>query len=178
MGKRASPKKTSKAEQNKRDNITSIIFLAAVVIGILVVILYNTGVFDAFTRKGNIRVDMQTGKVVKELREFPDATPSESVDIPGYKLIELKANTKQQDTYLGNPANNKSYFKLSLILEDGTVIWQSDYLEPGVAFSHIELNQELEKGTYENATLHYDVYSVAGYTQENGSDIKLTIDVK
>ena len=59
--------------------------------------LYKAVVFDTLIRRGDIRVDMQTGKVVKEIRKFPDATPSESVEIPGYNLIEFKANTQQQN---------------------------------------------------------------------------------
>lgn len=178
MRSRASPKNPSKAEQDKRDNITSIVFLAIVVIGVLFVILNKTGAFDGLVRRGDIKIDLQTGEVIEGLREFPDTEPSVSVEIPGYKLIELKANTVQQDTLLENPAGNRSYFKLSLILADGTVIWQSDYLEPGAAFAHIELNQKLKKGTYEHATLRYEVYSLAGFGQENGSDIKLTLDVR
>ena len=67
---------------------------------------------------------------------------------------------------------------MSLILEDGTVIWKSDYLEPGMAFDRIELSQALEKGSYANVTLQYDCYSIADKRELNGSAVTVTLEVK
>ena len=67
---------------------------------------------------------------------------------------------------------------MSLILEDGTVIWKSDYLEQGMAFGRMELNQALEKGNDENVTLQYDCYSIADKRELNGSAVTVTLEVK
>jgi len=176
MKNKSSPK--NKKNQANRDNITSIVFLALVVIGILIAMLYRSGVFGNLS-SGDRKVNMDTGKTVKEVAELdPTITEITSVSYPGYGDLSLKANTKKQDVYLHNPKENTCYFQMSIILEDGSVIWKSDYLEPGNAFDRIELRQVLAKGIYENSVLQYDSYSMKDGHALNGSSINLTIVVE
>ena len=97
---------------------------------------------------------------------------SESIAIPGYELLELDANRRAQTLYLSNPSSNKCYFRISLYLENETLLWKSDLIEPG------KLNQALKKGTYTNAVLKYDCYKNDGKTPLNGAETKLTLRVK
>ena len=57
MRNKASPK--SKKDQAKRDTIASIIFLSLVVIGILVAIIYSSGVFSNLSY-GDRKINMDT----------------------------------------------------------------------------------------------------------------------
>lgn len=176
MRNRAAPK--NKKDQAKRDTITSIVFLSLVVIGILIAILYSSGVFRNLS-SGDRKINMDTGKVVKGVSELtPDITENPDIAYPGYGELSFKANKKKQDIYLQNPKENTCYFKMSLILSDGRTIWQSEHLEPGNAFNRIELSEALEKGTYENAVLQYDSFSITDGRKLNGSSINLTIKVK
>lgn len=175
MGNRALPK--IKKEQAKRDTVTSIVFLSIVVIGILIAILYSSGVFSNLS-SGDRKINMDTGKVVKGVSELtPDITENSDISYPGYGELLLKADKKKQEIYLHNPKENTCYFQMSLILSDGRIIWQSEYLEPGNAFDRIELSEALSKGTYENAVLQYDSYSITDGRKLNGSSINLTIKV-
>lgn len=101
-----------------------------------------------------------------------------SIAIPGYEYLSLAAGTKTQSIALNNPETNTCYFLISLRLEDGTELWQSEYLAPGEVSEVMELNQKLEPGTY-NAVLHYDCFRM---NQElsplNGAETKLTLRVK
>lgn len=108
-------------------------------------------------------------------RDYSNITESDSISIPGYDTFTFKAGTKTQQITLHNPEENTCYFKLSLILEDGTAIWTSDLLEPGMAFTSIELDKRLDKGTYSDVTLKYDCYSLKDKSQFNGAEIKVTI---
>lgn len=176
MSNRASPE--NKKEQAKRDTIEGIVFLSLVVIGILIAILYNGGVFNNLS-SGDRKINIDTGKVVTGVSELsPDITENPDISYPGYGELSFKADKKKQESYLHNPKENTCYFKMSLILSDGMTIWQSEYLEPGNAFNRIELSEALSKGTYENAVLQYDSYSIKDGRKLNGSTIKLTIDVK
>lgn len=114
--------------------------------------------------------------VVKEAIAPENENPS--IAIPGYEYLSLEAGTKKQSIALNNPETNTCYFLISLYLEDGTLLWRSEYLAPGEVSEAMELNQKLEPGTY-NAVLHYDCFRM---NQElsplNGAETKLTLSVK
>lgn len=102
----------------------------------------------------------------------------ESIAIPGYEAINLEANVKQQNIALSNPAQNVCYFQITLLLEDGTVLWESKLIEPGKVSDPIILTQELEKGTYRNACLKYECYTMdKNMAPLNGAETKLSLIV-
>lgn len=102
-----------------------------------------------------------------------------SISIPGYEGITLKADSLKQTVALKNPEQNTCYFVIALYLEDGTMLWQSDYIKPGETSSPIVLTQSLEKGNYPNAVLQYSCFKTdSEKTQLNGAETKLTLRVK
>lgn len=102
-----------------------------------------------------------------------------SIAIPGYEAITLEANTKKQSIALQNPSHNNCLFKITLILEDGTVLWVSDYVKPGEISNNIKLSKELEPGTYPNSILKYECFTMDGSLSPlNGAETKLTLWVK
>lgn len=107
------------------------------------------------------------------IEKNPDA-----IAIPGYEILELQADQKQQSLSLPNPPQNVCYFQISLYLEDGTLLWKSDLIEPGAVSKPILLHQELAKGTYTNAILKYNCFKMDGTTPLNGAETKLTLWVK
>lgn len=103
---------------------------------------------------------------------------SDTISIPGYETVILKAGTRQQNVNFHNPEVNTAYFKISLWLPDGTNIWQSNLIEPSKGVYNITLNQTLSVGEYENAILKYECFAMNDdLTPLNGSDIKLTLQV-
>lgn len=111
-----------------------------------------------------------------EDQDYSDIEESSSIAIPGYEKVFFTADQTEQKVNFHNPETNTCYFKMSLILEDGTCIWTSDLLEPGKAFEKIELNEALAAGTYTGVKLKYDCYSLKDQKQLNGAEIKLTIE--
>ena len=102
-----------------------------------------------------------------------------SISVPGYEGITLKADSLEQTVALSNPPQNTCYFLITLCLEDGTRLWQSDYIKPGETSSPIVLTQSLEKGTYPNAVLQYSCFKMDDEkTPLNGAETKLTLRVK
>lgn len=103
----------------------------------------------------------------------------DSIAIPGYEMLELKAGSKVQSLCMPNPPQNCCYFQISLYLEDGTLLWQSQLIEPGKTSKPIRLSKALEKGMYPNAVLRYSCYSQdENLTPLNGAETKLTLWVK
>ena len=117
------------------------------------------------------------GNETSENRDIIQNT--DTIAIPGYEAITLEADTKKQSTALQNPAHNICLFRISLILEDGTVLWVSDYIKPGEISDNIELSKELDPGTYPNSILKYECFTMDGSLSPlNGAETKLTLWVK
>lgn len=102
---------------------------------------------------------------------------TDTIDIPGFDSMTFKAGVTTQSVNLYNPEQNTCYFRLTLVLADGTQIWQSKLIEPGKGLHEIELTQALSVGDYEGVTLKYECFSLDDHSQLNGSDIKLTLHV-
>ncbi len=102
----------------------------------------------------------------------------EGIAIPGYKVIGLKADQREQQVNFYNPQVNDCYFVISLLLEDGTELWKSKLIVPGKGLYEIELNQTLPAGTYENSILKYECYAMDDNLSElNGGEVQLTLEV-
>lgn len=103
----------------------------------------------------------------------------DSIAIPGYEAITLKADSLEQTISFKNPAQNVCYFKMTLLLEDGTVLWESGYVEPGKTSDPVLLTRALEKGSYPNSVLRYQCFTLdEAMTPLNGAETKLTLRVK
>lgn len=103
---------------------------------------------------------------------------TDTIDIPGFDVMNLKADTKEQSVNLYNPGQNTCYFKMSIYMNDGTKIWESKYVEPNKAIYKITLDKALAAGTYENCILKYECFTMDdSLTPLNGSEIKFTMKV-
>lgn len=101
---------------------------------------------------------------------------TDSISLPGYGGLNLTAGKTEQNLALSNPAENFCQIRISLILEDGTVIWTSELTPPGEQ-AQIVLNEALEKGDY-NATLKYDCFQMdENKTPLNGATCQLVLHV-
>ncbi len=113
------------------------------------------------------------------VEQFASATMTndDNIAVPGYDVLEMTADSSVQKVRLTNPPGNACSFILSLVLEDGTVLWTGEALSPGEAFTGIKLNETLKAGNY-NATLRYTCISIDDNTPLNGAEIKLVLEVK
>lgn len=103
----------------------------------------------------------------------------DSIAVPGYEILELKADRKKQTLCMPNPEQNRCYFQISLYLEDGTLLWQSELIEPGKASKPIVLTESLSKGAYPKAVLRYACYRMdENLTPLNGAEARVTLWVK
>lgn len=103
----------------------------------------------------------------------------EMIDITAYESLELKANTLEQSVRFDNPLENNCWLVITLSLEDGTVLWRSEELQPGQVVRSITMDRTLEAGEYENAVLSYQHWT---YDKEklplNGAETLVTLKVQ
>lgn len=149
-----------------------------IVISVLVLLLVIAGIVIAVLLSKNPQQSSgEENDTTAESIEVEKLT--DSIAIPGFSQLTFKAGETEQAIALSNPPENFCYFKISLILEDGTLIWVSDLVEPGKQSEPITLLQVLEAGTYENVTVHYDCFTMDDdLTQLNSGEINITLNVR
>ena len=147
-----------------------ILVITAVALIVLLLLLALKGCGGTQAPKQDNAADNTSATVAKN----PD-----SIAIPGYEMLELKAGIKEQSLCMPNPPQNCCYFQICLYLEDGTLLWQSELIEPGTNSKPMVLSKTLEKGMYPNAILRYSCYSQDNNLSPlNGAETKLTLWVK
>lgn len=97
--------------------------------------------------------------------------------IPGYSGAQMNAGDSELKLSIGNPEENTCYLKATLLLEDGTILYESGFLEPGKGVQKVELKQTLAAGVYA-ALVHYQGYTMDSEPKElNSSDSAFTLTV-
>ena len=155
---------------------------------VLVILLVGAGVFVGLNwnnwfgedspQGGGLTTDENAQDWTGEQDVYEGEKNTDTIDIPGYGSITLKADAAEQSVNLYNPEQNTCYFRMTLLLSDGTQLWQSGLIEPGKGIYDITLEQTLAAGTYEDAVLKYECFAMDdAQTPLNGSEIKLTLNV-
>ncbi len=103
----------------------------------------------------------------------------DGIDLPGYGVLNFKADTLEQEMRFPNPPQNFCYIRVSLILEDGTILWTSELIEPGQSSDPVVFSTPLAKGEYKDAVLKYECFLMnEKRTPMNGATVNLTLKVK
>ena len=164
---------------SKTTKMILLILLAVILVcgGVFVGINWNNwfGKEDTPAAAG---VDENAEDYTGEREVYQGEKNTDTIDIPGFDAINLKAGTTKQSVNLYNPEQNTCYFKMTISLSDGTTLWESDLIEPGKGLYEIELKKTLEAGTYENAVLKYECFTLdEAQSPLNGAEVKFTIHV-
>ena len=150
--------------------------LLLIVFAIIAVVAVIVAVWAIATRKdGPPGNEAQSSEETSE----PVEKLTDSIDLPGYGALNFKADVLEQDVTLPNPEQNFCWIKISLYLEDGTLLWVSDLIAPGEKSDPIVFSTPLAAGEYKNAVLKYECFRMdEALTPLNGATANLTIKVK
>lgn len=152
-----------------------ILLIAAVGAGIAVGMNWNS---HQDREKSVSAVDSTAEEWTGKKETYTGEKNTDTIDIPGFDAMNLKAGSTGQSVNLFNPEQNNCYFKMSILLSDGTVLWESDLVEPGRAIYEMTMNQVLEAGEYQDAVLKYECFAMdPEQSPLNGSEVKLTLNV-
>ncbi|WP_213974910.1 hypothetical protein [Tepidanaerobacter acetatoxydans] len=116
------------------------------------------------------------GSSVAPEDDAPIGTP-DTIAIPGYAQLVMKAGELLQDVELYNPEGNPCYFVITIALPDGTEIFKSSPIKAGQKTDVIKLSQPLKAGTYEGAVMKYSCFSELDDSPMNGANTKFTLEV-
>lgn len=154
-----SNKKSFISIQDKRIKFAIVLFLILIMFVILGLIFRNVLEYNSDIEENNT-VEKNDGLI----------------DIPGFDKVTFKADREKQNILFYNPDKNNCYFQISIITDDGTVLWKSDMVKPNEKIENIELNKKLKKGSF-SAIIKYDCFSLEDKSVLNGAEVKVTIDV-
>ncbi len=123
------------------------------------------------------RLQTEEDEVVSEITHsfFAYQAPAVgSIAVPGFARMRIGADTQNVDVNLYNPAENPCYFKISLLLDDGTVLYESGLIEPGKGLYEITLSRALAPGAYD-AVVKYETFSLADMSVMNGVELNIKL---
>ena len=171
---------SSNNPKGKTGKILLLIVLVILLVGagVFVGLNWNTWIGEDTPQGGGLTTDENAQDWTGEQDVYEGEKNTDTIDIPGYGSITLKADASEQSVNLYNPEQNTCYFRMTLLLSDGTQLWQSGLIEPGKGIYDITLEQTLAAGSYEDAVLKYECFAMDdAQTPLNGSEIKLTLNV-
>jgi len=100
-----------------------------------------------------------------------------SITIPGFEALTIKARKTTQSVELYNPERNQCYFEISICLPEGTELFRSGLLAPGKSINTIELSHALEPGIYPDAIIKYSCFALDTLELLNGADVTFILEV-
>lgn len=168
-------------KEQKRKAVLIIIILIAIAAAVTagIIIGRNNGADNYISQAKKPDLDEDAVNWQGERTQQKKGSASSGIAIPGYKSIRLKAGQTEQNVNLFNPESNDCYFVMSLILPNGTRIWQSKMIPPGKGLYEITLDQTVPAGNYEDSVLKYECYKMDDdLTKLNGGEVKLVLEVE
>ena len=123
--------------------------------------------------------DLDRAAVAYEMPNGMVNTDPEQLMRPYYDEVTVTADDRAGHAVLSNPEGNQSYFRYILTMTDtGEELYRSGLIEPGMAVTKWEINQDLEPGDYD-AELAIDTFALADHEQStNGGNLAITLHVE
>ncbi len=169
-----------KTEKKRSPLLWIVIALLVIVIALLILLLLRGGRIGGGSPGSAAAPELESGaeQYTGQRDTYTGPKNTDTIDIPGFDAMNLKAGETTQAVNLFNPPQNSCYFRISLLLADRTPLWESKLVEPGMGLYEIELNEPLEAGVYEGAILKYECFAMDdALSPLNGSEITLTLNV-
>lgn len=184
------PEPHESIEHSKKKNKTGkkavkITLVALAFVGVLFLGLYLGGFFNGNDPKADPKKFTLAGGEDYDPDKYKSVAMQDDIAFCSFEKLNFKAGRRKQVDcgLIQNPKQNTVFMKVSLSLKTSKytdeVIWETGdkLLEPGLAYNTITLKRPLKKGKYK-AVLKYDCFSVKDLSQQNGSQMNITLDVK
>lgn len=139
------------------------------------VLLALAAVFGASYMGASMGAGRSPQAAAETAQEPQDA--GESIAIPAFEKIRLRANQTAQEVTFYNPAENRCFFIISLLV-DGNQIYRSEMMPPDTEVNAIDLSEPLYSGEYRGAVLQYSCYDLYTQRELNGAEMNVLLEVE
>lgn len=103
---------------------------------------------------------------------------NQSISIFGFSELHMKSGELNQSFDFRNPNTNDCYMDITLLLSDGTKLFEIKRIEPGYGIKEVQLNNVLENGDYLNCCFNVQCFSLKDDTQLNGASMSVDLYVR
>ncbi len=123
-------------------------------------------------------VEVGTGAVLADERFIATAQyrVQPSISIPGMASLTLPSGGGSASVSIANPAENRCQMVVSLMLNDGTVVFTSGLLNPGESVGVVAL-PPLPQGVYA-AIIRYEAYDAEDGSALNSAEVSISLIVQ
>lgn len=83
---------------------------------------------------------------------------NQSISIFGFSELHMKSGELNQSFDFRNPNTNDCYMDITLLLSDGTKLFEIKRIEPGYGIKEVQLNNVLENGDYLNCCFNVQCF--------------------
>ena len=149
---------------NRRENKVIIILIAIIL------------VFAVFTCHILFKSSNKSGILLES--EGREKVLNQSISIFGFSELHMKSGELNQSFDFRNPSTNDCYMDISLLLSDGTKLFEIKRIEPGYGIKEVQLNDVLENGDYLNCCFNVQCFSLKDDTQLNGASMSVDLYVR
>ena len=134
-----------------------LVLIASIIVGCLAG--YAVNKMSAPEKPDEEKAQGVVGKIIDgwddDVSKVSDGSPSQSgTRIPGYSAAYMNEGDTSLAIRVGNPKENSVGFIATVQLEDGTVLYRSPLLKPGLGLDEIPLDRTIPKGEY-RAEVYY-----------------------
>lgn len=127
------------------------------------------------THTGSLALDPNAGFFTAAGAPGTGTGSSQTIQIPGYEFLSADANGLLQ-VLLTNPYSNPCYFRFSIALAGGELLYQSQLVPPGQAVPNPSLNQALLPGSYQ-VVLRIESFALGTQAPMNGAKLSVPLHI-
>lgn len=110
-------------------------------------------------------------------------TPGPVGDLNSLELFDYRINQRVTvrrggaNLRIENPAENRCLMKVTVTLQDGSVIYATDFIKPNYSIASDQLDQSLKKGVYQ-ATAEIEAYDRVSreLLEKEKADVTITVE--
>lgn len=156
----------NKKDKDKKQTYIILIFILSLIVGIIAIM--NT----VDTSKQN----EYSGIKWNGIKQINNPTEQQYIAVSGFTDLKFVEDSVQQCVNFYNPAENNCLMDLSIVMQNGDLLWQAENIRPDYGLYTIDLCSPLKKGVYP-ACIVARFKTIDGGTKLNSATFKVKIIV-
>lgn len=157
--------------RNKKDNEKKRLYI------LLIFILSITmGVIAIMNITNKSKPNEYSGIKWNGVRQINNPTEQKYIAVSGFTDLKFVADSTKQSVNFYNPKENNCLMDLSIVMQNGDVLWQAENIRPDYGLYTIDLCSPLKKGEYP-ACIVARFKTIDGGTKLNSATFKIKIIV-
>lgn len=157
--------------KNKKDKDKKRIYIL-----LILILSITVGIMAIMNTVNNSKPNGYSGIKWNGVRQINNPTEQKYIAVSGFADLKFVADSTKQSVNFYNPKENNCLMDLSIVMQNGDVIWQTENIRPDYGLYTINLYSTLKKGEYP-ACIVARFKTMDGCTKLNSATFKIKIIV-